>query len=456
MSQTNYNHRFINKEILPTLSALDAINVSNDELFLDFIHNCSPDVAQRDIAIASIVISLWQQRSHHMSEYTPSLLLLNASHAQCDPIHQLLGNLSDEKLRNEAKFIRSEQWLGLTSSNAGRMLKSFNRLLSELPTYPFFGKYDRRSAAFLTSQMNEARAIEYGSEATRPYSKLWHPEYGYFSNGYDILVGRINGAEDWKAFRDDLIKHPSKLLNPIGLGQVGRKVVKTLSISGSITENQWDGELVSHIIDLGLPILCIPHLTTQPLKVRYENIMKIFFMTWEWKNAGHTRTSLSITTPFDWFERTSSEVRKRLRLIPGNGDYDFSLLFVLRQLISVCAGISCHPVITKNSSAIMWSLFAATYRAIALGVAALAWHVFGFDPGCPREKALKVLRGIQSAGSMTMNEIRRNFHLDSKEQRDLLLERLAAENLIRINGRTVTSTTFEGFVKALQARIWSE
>ena len=53
---------------------------------------------------------------------------------------------------------------------------------------------------------------------------------------------------------------------------------------------------------------------------------------------------------------------------------------------------------------------------------------------------------------MSRNEIRRIYHLDDKEQRDILLERLAAEDLVRIDGQTVTAATFEEFVTALHSR----
>ena len=52
---------------------------------------------------------------------------------------------------------------------------------------------------------------------------------------------------------------------------------------------------------------------------------------------------------------------------------------------------------------------------------------------------------------MTRNELRRGAHL-GKEDRDLLFERLAAENLVRIEGKVVTATGYAEFVEHLYAR----
>ena len=84
-------------------------------------------------------------------------------------------------------------------------------------------------------------------------------------------------------------------------------------------------------------------------------------------------------------------------------------------------------------------------------MAALAWHCLGFDPGCPRKKALKALSDLRTRGPMSHSEILRSAHL-KKEERDLMLERLAAEDLIRVDGKTVTATTFDEFVAALHTR----
>ena len=81
-------------------------------------------------------------------------------------------------------------------------------------------------------------------------------------------------------------------------------------------------------------------------------------------------------------------------------------------------------------------------------VRGLVWAKQG--PGC---KALKVLRHIQEKGSVAKSDLllAKGSRVDATT-RDVLLERLAAEDLIRVEGKTVTATSFSEFVKALHAR----
>ncbi len=129
----------------------------------------------------------------------------------------------------------------------------------------------------------------------------------------------------------------------------------------------------------------------------------------------------------------------------------------LHQLNSVCSQIARHAgnnhtAKVADNVALYVDLRDRAFRGIALGVAALAWHALGFDPGCPREKAVKVLGDLRSNGPLSRNEIRRKHHLESKQQRDIVLERLAAEDLVRVDGQTVTAATFGEFVTALYSR----
>ena len=139
------------------------------------------------------------------------------------------------------------------------------------------------------------------------------------------------------------------------------------------------------------------------------------------------------------------------------GTYEFAVLLVIHQLGSVCLQIANYAGSNREGTpdhikALMWDLHARALRGITLGVAVLAWHCLVFDVGCPREKVVKVLRGLRSKGPMSRNDIRRNYHLESKEQCDILLERLAAEDLVKIDNQTVTAASFKEFVTALHTR----
>ena len=52
---------------------------------------------------------------------------------------------------------------------------------------------------------------------------------------------------------------------------------------------------------------------------------------------------------------------------------------------------------------------------------------------------------------MTKSEVARGAHLEKKE-RDIMLECLTAENLVRIEGKIVTATGYAEFVERLHKR----
>lgn len=127
------------------------------------------------------------------------------------------------------------------------------------------------------------------------------------------------------------------------------------------------------------------------------------------------------------------------------------------MLVAVCVLIKIkdtllHTATPKHIGDLYWNLHTRAFRGITLGVAALAWHCLGFDPGCPRDKAMKVLRDLRTKGSMSSSDILRYGHLKDKEQRNVLVKCLTAEGLIRIEGTTIRATTFAEFVDTLHSR----
>jgi hypothetical protein len=178
---------------------------------------------------------------------------------------------------------------------------------------------------------------------------------------------------------------------PEGIGHDLRMVRKSLSISGSLTVDLWDEKLLTGIIELGLPVVFLPHTATEPLTNPNTAAMRILPDLWRTAPGGRVRTSLPLP-PIDWFEAHSKDVRRRLHLLPGAGTYEFAILQMLRQLCGVCDRTSRHAgnntdATPEHISALFWDLHSRAFRGITLGVAAC----LGFDPGCPREKALRIL-----------------------------------------------------------------
>ena len=226
------------------------------------------------------------------------------------------------------------------------------------------------------------------------------------------------------------------------------------STSGSLSETMWDEKLVDSIINMGLPIIFLPHIVEDPPKINMGALSLFEYILSAGRDIGVT-TSLSVT-PNDWYKAHVKDIRSRLHLFPGVGNYEFAILQVLRQLRDVCYAIARYACKSNMATgeqriALCMDLNAYTLRGIAIGIAAFAWHGIGFDPGCTRQKALKIIKQLRSKGPMTSCEILRSAHL-KKEERDLLLERLSAEDLILVEEKTVRATTFAEFVAALHNR----
>ena len=90
-------------------------------------------------------------------------------------------------------------------------------------------------------------------------------------------------------------------------------------------------------------------------------------------------------------------------------------------------------------------------RGLVWSVAGLAWHGLGIDAGCTRQEVIRVLNYMRAREPMTKSELRRGTHLE-KEERDQLLECLAAEGLVRMEGKTVVASSYLDSVELLYAR----
>ena len=69
----------------------------------------------------------------------------------------------------------------------------------------------------------------------------------------------------------------------------------------------------------------------------------------------------------------------------------------------------------------------------------------------PASKDVEVLDYLREKESMTLSDLLRGAH-QKKVERDVLVERFAVENLVRVDGKTVTSTSYSEFVAALYAK----
>jgi hypothetical protein len=438
------------------VSQLEKSGEPAHQVISKLIHNCSPDEATCTAVTTAFVLSLWQLRGDTLSQHVPSSILLNAGNMAPDPVDDFIAAFTREGTDKGARQTKDRRGIHIDPEKATDIMASTAYKRRELGPASKHDYLDERSAQALEERYHDAKSVAFGRGPARGYSKAWSDDFGFITDENDVLIARLNEAPDRAVFQRDVIEDPNKLHNPVGIGRGLLTVRKAVAVSGSLSEDLWDEELVMGIIKLGLPILFVPHTGKELLAVSNTRALDAFPCLWRNADVSRAHTSLDLL-PIDWFEAHSNDIRQRLHLLPGSGTYGFAVLQVLRQLFGVCNQIakqagSNHEAKPEHVGGLFWDLYTRTFRGITLGVAALAWHGFGFDPGCPREKAVKVLHGLRTRGPMTRNEILRSYHLGGKEQRDILLERLASEDLVRIDHKTVTAASFEEFVCALHSR----
>lgn len=414
-----------------------------------FIRGCSPDPATRTVATTALLLTLWQIAGRRMSRQVPSLVLLNASEAERDPVDAFVAGLlpqagsaactdKEEDHAGDPRPGRSLRTMGHLVQSAGRLGKSSvdQRLRRE------------HEALFLKTQ-TEA----YGCGRSRPYAGAWQDGIGLLTDGEGEAILRLEEPADRVAFRRDVLEAPGKLRDPEGPGPGLALVRKHVAVSGSLTRDLWNGKLAAGTVELGLPFFFLPHLAHKRLVT--ANQPALDFLTLRLPEAFASPVEEPAALPsFEWSQACGASLRGRLRELPAA--YDYAVQRAVRELAPVCARIAAwtsrgSEAKREEVDALVLDLHALALHGMAIGVAALAWHGLGFDPGCPRSKMEKVLRDLRGKGRLDKSAVRGCARLD-KGQRDILLERLAAEDLVRVDGRMVEATGFAKFVAALHAR----
>ena len=408
----------------------------------EFMGGCSPDPATRTIATTALVLSLWQVAGWRMTHRPPSMLLLNATESTPDPIDRMADTIASYRGRKGPAEKGVGQLVGATPSQADTAMRAAVMRREQLGN----AGIEQQVQHFHT-----ARTTAHGEGPTRGYSNAWDEQLGLITDEDNQVILRLDAPRDHAAFRRDVLENHERLREPQGIGGMLQMARKSISVSGSLTSDLWDGRLAHSIVELGLPILHLPHLAEDPLVCNHP---ALYVLALAISRGRFGVTAEPHFPPEDWCGQYERFLRKRLHLL--HGDYEFSVLRVVRELGPVCRAIArssaTEGATAEQVKALTAGLYCNALRGITLGVAALAWHCLGFDPECEREVALELLRHLRDQGGLTRREIHRKFPAFSAEQRDRVLERLAAEGLVELKDKKVAAATQEGFVKALHAR----
>jgi hypothetical protein len=308
----------------------------------------------------------------------------------------------------------------------------------------------------LEKRFHDAQATGFGCHSSGPYTRMWNDQMEWITNASDQILLRFDQPADREAFRKDLLDRPDNLLRPRGVNSSLRMAIKNISVSGSLPPGEWDGSLVCGVIELGLPVFFLPHVVKEPLII--SEPIDFILLTANFQNsAGINRPP--VVTPIhlpdtEYCHRYEQLLRQRLHQLPGG--YELSVLRIVHELQGACYQIARYTAAQGSSgeetAAIFLELHAMAFRGIVLSIASLAYHCLGFYPGCPRGKALALLRHLRDKGPLTRRELQRHTQSLNADERDHVLTHLATEGLVELDGKKVTAVPLAGFVEALYAR----
>lgn len=415
----------------------------------DFVSGWDADA--RTATVTTLVVSLWQISGRGMSHISPSLILLNATSSEPDPIDSLAALLVNEdpevtapgRHRDGAYANCDPQYAASTMAIAIEQAAKLNPA----------SEYDRQELLGLESLYFAAQHSGFGTGRSRPYSKAWHECFGLITPGNNQLILRLESDDDRFEFRRHLREGSADLTHPTGYGARLREVVKHISISGSLDPDLWDGEMARKMVGFGLPFVFLPHTVVKPPAIPNPRVFGLLPSLIAKRFTTPVEEPANLM-PDEWTANYGRILRRRLRELPSA--YEYSMQRAVRQLFPVCKRLAStaskwSPGDTAaERDALFLDLYRNTLRGMVIGVAGLAWHGIGFDPGCDRNKAVTALRNLRKDGSVSLSDLLTGARL-TKEERDSLVERFAAEGLLRVEGKRVTAATYEEFVTFLYA-----
>ena len=416
----------------------------------DWIHGCAEDAATRTAVVTTFVLSACQLAGHNLTHRMPSLILVRPD----DPKAQALADLASRFVT--ADRIAAEEYRNTSSSAATpeHALKYMNFLLTEAQNLRNGGLWTAEQSQYYGDNFFAAQNDLYGTGASRPYTKAWHENFGLITDCNNRLILHLDTPKDVQAFRQDVMDKNPKLNVPTGYCAGLVQGLKEIAVAGAMTPEQWNTGLAQNLVDLPFPILVLPQPGAATFTLPEEDLF-----LWVLISRSRGKPQGPVTEPYNvlplpWFEHYFALLCQRLRHLPE--DYGHAFQRLARQLPGACSQYvlplgTCTTNNERKIETLSFDLYAYALRGLTISMAGLAWHCLGFDPGCTRQEASRVLEYLRVNGPMSSSDLLRKAHL-TKELRDVLVKRLAEQDLVEIDGKIIRAMGYEEFVERLYAR----
>jgi hypothetical protein len=310
----------------------------------------------------------------------------------------------------------------------------------------------------------EHRQGQYGLGPAGHYADLWHDSQGWLSGNDNHLVLRVESDSDRRALLTDLLTRPERLFHPMGIGRSMGMETKSLCLSGTLGPAEWTEPVVSRLLELGWPVVFLPHSATSSpeapdpagLFLAFNRIGGMFGANLfpqpivpDYRSA----TQDGAADDPGGLMFYSENMRRRLRNMPA--EYELQIRLLARSMDRASLLIAAHAVgnLAKQDaiSILQSDLCGRLLRTLAIGVAALAWHGWGFECGWPRHKVVALLEYLRRRGPATVRSLQRRFHIHADTCRTVLGQ-LEKEDLVVCNGHRVEAVPLDRFAVALQQR----
>jgi hypothetical protein len=432
----------------PKWEGLEKLSQPVLPVLAEFVHGCSKDPATRTASVTQFVTSLCQLTGRSMTAQMPSTIVINA-HDLVPDATDLMASLMVANPNGSGPRVHKEGYFQGTPEQAPGAMAAAIKEKQGLKVNAYNASIHRD----LEERYFAAQRTGFGYGPSRRYAEAWHDTFGLITDRKDEVILRIDRPQDRAAFRKDVLGGAKRLRQPLGYGKGLELVSKHIALSGSFPASLWDTQLASGIVGLGLPLLMLPSVAKTSPEIANKAIFD--FVTAVLPGAFSQRVEEpNNLIPDPWFEGYGRELRLRLRHM--HGDYEHAMQKLVRQLFPVCLRIAewCGKYSGSNPKermALTFDMCAHATRGLVLSVAGLAWHGLGIDAGCPPEKVAPVLEYLRTREVITRSELLSGTRLD-KNERNRMVECLAAEDLIRIDGKIITATSYAEFVESLHRR----